>query len=144
MFGGGWGRATLALASRSGRRINDAMSNAENRSPVSLGLVGDGDEIAAITEVELSFGVRLDYTGARHWVTVGDVFAALQQALPSQQAAESGTWLRFRQAISKETDVDPQEVTADTLLLGNPGFDMRIALVVASIFVVSLAIALHW
>nr|WP_310524679.1 hypothetical protein [Polymorphobacter sp.] len=117
-----------------------AMKNAANHPPVSLGLGGDGDEIAAITEVERRFGVRLDYVDARHWVTVGDVFTALKQALPSEQANDSGTWLLFAKAIPNETGVDPEQVTSDTLLLGKALFDMRIVLVVASILGVSLAI----
>ncbi len=120
------------------------MKNAANHPPASLGLGGDGDEIAAITEVERVFGVRLDYTDSRQWTTVGDVYAALKQALPLEQAAESGTWLLFTQAISKETGVDPQKVNADTLLLGKAIFDMRIALVVACVLGISLAFARHW
>jgi hypothetical protein len=42
----------------------------------TLGLGGDGDEIAAITEVERQFDVRLDYSTAGDWRTVGRVCSA--------------------------------------------------------------------
>lgn len=52
----------------------------QNLPPATLGLWGDGDEIAAIEEVEERFGVKLDTSTAASWLTVGDVFAALQRA----------------------------------------------------------------
>ena len=120
------------------------MPTAEKLPPASLGLGGDGDEIAAITEVERRFGVRIDYSGAQHWTTVGDVFAALQQVLTSERAKDCKTWPPFTQAISGETGVDPRQVTAETLLLGKARRDLRIALVIACVLGVAFAIVRHW
>ena len=120
------------------------MASADNLPPRSLGLGGDGDEIAAIKEVERAFGVRLDYSGARNWLTVGHVFAALLQSLPPEQADMSETWSLFAQAISSETGVDPSHVRVDTLLLGQAHFDRRVALIVASVIGVVLALAHFW
>jgi len=86
----------------------------------TLGLGGDGDEIAAITEVEQEFGVRLDYSSASEWRTAGDVFAALLQALPSGSRDGAHDWDRFVEAVSRETGVYPHRVTPSTLLLGKP------------------------
>ena len=40
-------------------------------SPKSVGLGGDGDEIAAIDDVERAFGVKLDYADVSRWLTAG-------------------------------------------------------------------------
>lgn len=96
------------------------MANVASSPLETLGLGGDGDEIAAIAEVEQQFGVRLDYSNARDWWTAGDVFAALLEALPSDSRGDEGVWRRFAQAISRETGVDPNRVAASTLLLAKP------------------------
>ena len=41
-------------------------------------------EVAAIQGVERRFGVKLDYSHARDWVTVGDVFSLLREELPAE------------------------------------------------------------
>lgn len=120
------------------------MSNVENQPPRCLGLCGDGDEIAAITEVEHRFGVRFDYSDARNWTTVGDVFEALRRTLPLEQAAADDTWARFAEAICMETGVDPSRVTQETLLLGQRRFDWRVVAVVATVLGVMLALVRHW
>ena len=120
------------------------MAIAENHPPRSLGLGGDGDEIAAVGEVEQSFGVRLDYSDPRSWATAGDVFAALQRALPAEQAAAQDTWARFAAAISSETGVDPSRVTHETLLLGQHRFDRRVLVVVAILIGLVLAAVRQW
>lgn len=120
------------------------MALAENNSPFSLGLSGDGDEIASIGDVEDRFGVRLDYSNSQSWKTVGDVFAALQQALPSERATAGDTWRLFTEAISVETGVDPSQVTHETLLLGQHRFDRRLLLVIAVLIGPTLAIVQHW
>lgn len=120
------------------------MAIAENNPPISLGLGGDGDEIAAISEVEHRFGVRLDYSNSQSWRTVGDVFAALQQALPADRAEGGDTWRPFTEAISFETGVDPSRVTQETLLLGQHRFDRRSLLVVAVLIGVAFAVVRHW
>ncbi|PZN92322.1 MAG: hypothetical protein DCF31_16625 [Alphaproteobacteria bacterium] len=120
------------------------MAIAEHLPPRSLGLGGDGDEITAIKEVERCFGVRLDYSDSQNWTTAGDVFAALQRALPAERAAAHDTWVRFAQAISSETGVDYSLVTHETLLLGQHRFDRRFLLVVAILIGLTLAIVRHW
>ncbi|MGL4314823.1 MAG: hypothetical protein ACRCSO_12635 [Sphingomonas sp.] len=120
------------------------MAIAKNHPPLSLGLGGDGDEIAAIKEVERSFGVQLDYSDSQSWATVGDVYAALQRALPAKQAAADNTWARYAEAISSETGVDPSLVTHDTLLLGQHRFDRRISLVVAIMIGLTVAVVRYW
>ena len=120
------------------------MAIAENDPPVSLGLGGDGDEIAAIKEVERRLGIRLDYSDSPRWTTVGDVFAAVQRALPPERVAASDTWARFAEAISVETGVDPSRVTPATLLLGQHRFDRRLLVIVAILIGLTLAVVRHW
>ena len=120
------------------------MAIAENHPPRSLGLGGDGDEIAAINEVERCFGVRLDYSDSQTWTTTGDVFAALQKTLPAEQATADDTWARFVKAISSETGVDPSRVTRETLLLGQHRFNRRVLLVFAILIGLTLAVVRYW
>jgi hypothetical protein len=120
------------------------MAIVENHPPHSLGLGGDGDEIAAIAEVEHRLEVRLDYSDARSWTTVGDVYAALQRALPAERAAALDTWARFADAIFMETGVDPSRVQPETLLLGQHRFDRRLLLVIAALIGLAFAVARHW
>lgn len=120
------------------------MAVVENHPPQSLGLGGDGDEIAAIADVEHRFEVRLDYSDAQRWTTVGDVYAALQRALPAEQAAAVDTWARFAEAISVETGVDPACVQPETLLLGQHRFDRRLLLVTAALIGLAIAVARYW
>ena len=120
------------------------MAIAENHPPRSLGLGGDGDEIAAIKEVERCFGVRLDYSDSQSWETAGDVFAALQRTLPAERLSAHDTWTHFAEAISSETGVDPAQVTHETLLLGQHRFDRRVLLVVAILSGVTLAVVRYW
>jgi hypothetical protein len=110
-----------------------SMSRTQNLPPRSLGLGGDGDEIAALREVERRFGVQLDYSDTRTWLTAGDVFAALRRALPVQEAGAAETWPMFAEAISAETGVDPTKVEPQTLLLGTDRFDWRLATAIAVI-----------
>jgi hypothetical protein len=120
------------------------MAIAENIPPVSLGLGGDGDEVAAIKEVERRFGVQLDYSDSQGWTTVGDVFAALQRALPAERAAARDTWTHFAEAISFETGVDSSQVTTATLLLGQHRFSGRLLVVVAILIGLTFAIVQQW
>lgn len=120
------------------------MAIAENHPPRSLGLGGDGDEIAAIKEVERCFSVRLDYSNSQSWTTAGNVFVALQKALPAEQAAAHDTWPRFAEVICSETGVDPSRVTHETLLLGKLRFDRRVLLIVAMLIGVTFAVVRHW
>ncbi|MDC7683057.1 hypothetical protein PQU92_07200 [Asticcacaulis sp. BYS171W] len=83
----------------------------------SLGLGGDGDEVAAITDVEKAFGVQLNYSEATGWETAGDVFESLKRVLPTEVLVEPDLWQRFAVAISGETGADPERVSPETSLL---------------------------
>ncbi|MDB5708596.1 MAG: hypothetical protein JWL96_666 [Sphingomonas bacterium] len=87
----------------------------------SLGLIGDGDEISAIRDVERCFGVTLDHSEASGWRTVGNVYSALEAALPADRRTAPDNWTRFTQAISDETGIDPTNIGRDTLLLATGG-----------------------
>ncbi|HEY0623084.1 hypothetical protein [Sphingomonas sp.] len=86
-------------------------------SPASVGLGGDGDEIAAIDEVEAEFRVTLDYADAPQWHTAGDVFRSLLVQLPPEQASDPETWRRFVRALTDVTGIDPQTITPDSPLI---------------------------
>lgn len=86
-------------------------------SEYSVGLLGDGDEISAIEDVERAFGVTLDTSSAGQWWTVGHVYVALCKALPDD-APSDGRWDRFTAALASETGVDPKQLTVDSPLLG--------------------------
>jgi len=90
-------------------------------SSQSVGLGGDGDEIAAIREVEQAFGVQLDYGDAHEWSTVGDVYAALLRELPAGAADQPGIWDRFAIAICKETGMSPSSIGLESGLLAESG-----------------------
>lgn len=95
----------------------------EEEPPYSIGLSGDGDEVAAIEEVERAFGVVLDDRDAPHWRTAGAVFTSLLKALPADAATDPGTWGRFTEALASETGIDPGLITKHSpLLLPDKGF----------------------
>jgi hypothetical protein len=107
----------------------------------SLGLGGDGDEICAISDVERCFGITLDYSDARRWRTVGDVYSTLEAALPASLRDAPDNWTRFTRAIAGETGVDPTKVGPQTLLLAPGGArPWRIMLAIAAIGVLAAAI----
>ena len=85
--------------------------------PQSVGLGGDGDEVAAIQSVEAAFGVRLDCSDAPNWRTAGDVYRSLLRALPADEAAGPNIWNRFAKALTRETGVDPKSIQAESTLL---------------------------
>ena len=88
-------------------------------SITSVGLGGDGDEIYAIADVESAFGVKLDYSDAEGWRTAGDVFAALQAALPEQERKRPDVWTRFAVALCGQTGVNPNDIGIDSPLLSD-------------------------
>ena len=95
----------------------------EADAPCSVGLVGDGDEVAAIGHIEEVFGITLDDRDAPRWVTAGDVYASLLETLPPDRATDAATWNRFAQALARETGIDPALVSKDSpLLLEDQGF----------------------
>jgi hypothetical protein len=120
------------------------MAKSTNQPPHSLGLGGDGDEIAAIAEVERRFGVKLDYAESAQWVTAGDVYSALQKALLLERGVAENAWPMFAEAISQETGVDGNAITPETLLLGEGRFGWRIAIGIASVAGIALAVARNW
>ena len=83
----------------------------------SLGLWGDGDEIEAIDDVERTFGVRLDYSDAPNWATVGDVYRSLLAQLPAGADLDPDTWNRFTHAITEANGSDPCRVTYQSTLI---------------------------
>jgi hypothetical protein len=83
----------------------------------SVGLGGDGDEVAAIEEVEKEFGVTLDDRDAPQWHTAGDVFSSLLKALPPEATPDPATWERFAKALARETGIDPRLITKNSPLL---------------------------
>jgi hypothetical protein len=96
-------------------------------SPASVGLGGDGDEIAAIADVEHAFGVKLDYSDASRWLTAGDVFVSLQRALPGVERHAPDLWKRFATVLCAQTGVDPQTIELGSPLLSGSRFWRRIA-----------------
>ena len=93
----------------------------------NVGLGGDGDEIAALQEVEEEFGVELDYSDARDWATVGDVYAALLRQLPTEEANEQDVWPRFAKAICRITGTPPSSVSLESGLIAEDGLWVSVA-----------------
>jgi hypothetical protein len=85
--------------------------------PCSLGLVGDGDDIAALENVEEAFGITLDDQDAPTWRTAGDVFASLLKVLPPDASGDVTNWERFAAALALETGINPQQITPDSPLM---------------------------
>ena len=87
----GWkGKRTLEHRDSSATTVPWEQLKISPRRP--LAFWGDGDEIAAIEEVEERFGVKLDTSTAASWLRFGDVFAALQRALPPNEEQTAETW----------------------------------------------------
>ena len=95
--------------------------------PVSVGLGGDGDEIAAIDDIEHAFGVKLDYDDAPTWITAGDVFKSLQKKLPKAQCNRDETWAQFVACICDSTGVDPNLIEPTSPLLSESRFWPHVA-----------------
>jgi hypothetical protein len=96
-------------------------------APISVGLGGDGDEIAAIDDVERAFGIKLDYSDAPQWLTAGDVFDALRKALPADKRDTADLWERFSAAICGVTGVNPKAIERGSPLLSSSRFWARMA-----------------
>jgi hypothetical protein len=93
--------------------------------PNSVRLVGDGDEVDAITDVERAFSVKLDYADAPQWRTAGDVFCSLQRALPPGERDRADLWDSFVEALCGQTFVDPKRITPESPLLDSPWRDVH-------------------
>jgi hypothetical protein len=91
-------------------------------SPISVGLGAEGDEVAAIQDVERLFGVRLDYNDASSWITAGDVFASLEKALPAKVAATPDAWTRLTECLARHTGIDAARIQPSSPLLTESRF----------------------
>ena len=102
--------------------------------PRSVGLGGDGDEIAAITDVERAFGVKLDKADAAQWHTAGDVFVSLCKAL-SADIGNGDLWLRFIEVLTDQTGVDPKDIGKGSPLLSQSGSWVHVANASAAVWI---------
>jgi hypothetical protein len=93
----------------------------------SVGLGGDGDEVAAIRDVERAFGVKLDYADAPSWLTAGDVFRSLRKALPADELSGPDLWNRFAAALCAQTGVDPSGIEQGSPLLSSSRLWVHVA-----------------
>lgn len=99
----------------------------EEQPCYSVGLGGDGDEIAAIEDVEREFAVELDKRDAPQWGTAGDVFASLMKAVSGDAEHDPSTWDRFTVALTGQTGIDPKLITKNSpLLLPRSAFWARV------------------
>jgi hypothetical protein len=116
----------------------------EAAPPYSVGLVGDGDDVAAIENVEEAFGVTLDDQDAPKWLTAGDLFASLLTVLPPHASGDVSIWKRFAAALALETGVDPEQITRDSPLMlpdkGTWGHVKEALFIVALLWLVVLLI----
>lgn len=92
----------------------------------NVGLGGDGDEIAALRDVEETFGVSLDYSSANEWTTVGDVWDALLKQLPVGASQHPDNWTCFKESLCRETGMDPKRVTLKSGLVAEDGFWVQV------------------
>jgi hypothetical protein len=106
----------------------------------SVGLGGDGDEIAAINDVERAFGVKLDYADASSWFTAGDVFRSLRKALPTEQRDSPDLWKRFAAALCGETGVNPNDIDQDSPLLSQSRLWVQVSSASAAAWMAAAAI----
>ena len=107
-------------------------------TPVTVGLGGDGDEIAAINDVERAFGIKFDYSDASQWRTAGDVFDSLRKALPAEELDTPNLWERFAAAICGVTGVDPTTIERRSPLLSYSRFRARLANVSAVVWIITV------
>jgi hypothetical protein len=84
---------------------------------MNVGLWGDGDEIAAMKDIEEEFNVRLDYADCSNWHTAGDVYLSLRRVLPVDETANPYVWDRFAKALAKQTGVNPNHIGSESRLL---------------------------
>ena len=105
----------------------------------SVGLGGDGDEIAAIDDVERAFGVRLDNADASRWLTAGDLFRSLQKALPAEAINSPDLWRRFTVALCGQTGVDPDDIEMDSPLLSRSRLWVHVANASAVVWIAAAA-----
>lgn len=85
----------------------------------SIGLGGDGDEVDAIERVEARFGITFDHKDCARFVTVGDVWRALREALGAGEAEAAPFWPDFVRLLGEETmaEGDLGEIGLETRLI---------------------------
>lgn len=106
----------------------------------SVGLGGDGDEIAAIADVERAFGIELEYADASRWFTDGDVFRSLRKVLPMEDRDSPDLWKRFAVVLCRETGVNPNDIEQDSPLLSRSRLRMHVANASAAAWIAAAAI----
>lgn len=111
----------------------------ETRHLQSVGLGGDGDEIEAIHGVEEAFGVKLDRSEASSWRTAGDLFAALQNALPPAEQQNPALWMRFAVAICGITGADPRRIEPASPLLSEDSPWQKLRSIPPAVWTASIA-----
>lgn len=111
-------------------------------APASVGLGGDGDEIAAIDEVEAEFGVTLNYADAPQWHTAGDIFRSLLVQLPAEQAGDPETWHRFVRALTDVTGIDPEAITPNSPLIDQTQIWRGLGALSAALWLLLIGLAL--
>ena len=82
-----------------------------------LSLAGDGDEVAAIEDVEREFGTMFVPNERPQWLTIGDVFNDLLTALGPDASDDATIWPRFCRAITLDTGDDPSTLVRETRFL---------------------------
>ena len=105
----------------------------------SVGLGGDGDEFAALRAVEEEFGVSLDYSDARDWSTVGDVYSALLLRLSPEEVGQPNVWDRFAIAICLETGISPLSIRLESGLIAESGMWVHVVNVSALVWIAAAA-----
>lgn len=110
--------------------------------PASVGLGGDGDEIAATDEIEAEFGVTLDYADAPQWRTAGDVFQSLLAQLPPDAADAPQTWERFARALTDQTGIDPAMIAPDSPLIEETQIWRGLGVLSAALWLLLIGMAL--
>lgn len=111
-----------------------------DRSSVSVGLGGDGDEVAAIQDVEHLFDVTLDYADAPRWITAGDVFASLERELLKKGAPDPEAWTRFVACVASHTGIDAALIKPGSPLLAENRIWPRVADVSAYLWIAAALI----
>jgi hypothetical protein len=86
------------------------------RDPLrTIGLWGDGDELAAVADAERRLGFRLPIEDAPQWFTVGDVYRSIQKRNP--EFASKVTWRKLCVGLCLGKGADPRRVTPTTTLI---------------------------
>ena len=107
--------------------------------PKSVGLGGDGNEVAAIEDVERAFCVKLDDADAPSWLTAGDVFKSLQRALPSEALNDADSWNGFSVALCSQTGVNPDNMAPDSPLLSQSRLWVNVSDAWAAVWIAAAA-----